>query len=166
MTVRSILALSLAPFLAGCAAGPGAAEAAPERFATVKDSYSSFRDALAKDDYDAAYEALSRETRDRYPSQVFWIAFNMTSTGQRYRRLIATSILVTSIEKKDGKNAVAIIRAKDPGSDVYEMKSFRVVKEDARWLVSFTLQEFFGIPEDEFFDLEKVAENRDFRHRR
>ena len=166
MNVRSILALSLAPILAGCAAGAGATAAAPDRFATVKDSYSSFRDALAKDDYDAAYEALSRETRDRYPSQVFWIAFNMTSTGQHYRRLIATSVLVASIEKKDGVNAVAILRAKDPGSDLYEMKSFRVVKENGRWLVSFTLQEFFGIPEDEFFDLEKVAENRDFRHRR
>lgn len=166
MNARSILALSLAPILAGCAAGARAPAAAPDRFATVKDSYNSFRDALAKDDYDAAYEALSRDTRDRYPSQVFWIAFNMTSTGQHYRRLIATSVLVASIEKKDGVNAVAILRAKDPGSDLYEMKSFRVVKEDGRWLVSFTLQEFFGIPEDEFFDLEKVAENRDFRHRR
>ena len=166
MNVRALLALSLAPILAGCAAGAGATAAPPDRFATVKDSYTSFRDALAKDDYDAAYEALSRDTRDRYPSQVFWIAFNMTSTGQHYRRLIASSVLVASIEKKDGVNAVAILRAKDPRSDLYEMKSFRGVKEDGRWLVSFTLQEFFGIPEDEFFDLEKVAENRDFRHRR
>ncbi|MBI2923949.1 MAG: hypothetical protein HYY18_23055 [Planctomycetes bacterium] len=166
MTVRSILALSLLTVLAGCAAGPGPTEAAPAEFATVKDSYGTFRDALARDDYDGAYEALSRETRDRYPSQVFWIAFNMTSMGQRYRRLVATSVLVTSIEKRDGQSAVAILRAKDPGTGLYEMKSFRVVKEDGRWLVSFTLQEFFGIPEDEFFDLDKVAENRDFRHRR
>jgi len=151
----------------GCASpAPPAGEAAAGKYGTVRESYETFRDALARDDYDLAFAALSRDTRDRYPSQLFWIAFHMTSTGQRYRRLLATSQFVTAIEKTDGQSAVAILRAQEQEGAGYEMKSFRVVREDGRWLVQFSLQEFFGIPEEQFFDLGKVAEKQDFRHRR
>ncbi len=164
--------LLLAATLAGCASGPTSTEAGP-KLGTVKECYESFREAIAREDYDAAYETLSQDTRERYPSQLFWIAFNMTSTGQRYQRLIADSALVTAIEKSDGATAVAVLRAPDreadladPGRKHFEMKSFRVVKSGEKWRVQFTLQEFFGIPEDQFFDYSKVTQKRDFRHRR
>lgn len=172
MNIRRPAILVLFAAMAGCASGPSAAAAAP-KLGSVKESYESFREAVSREDYDAAYETLSSDTRSRYPSQLFWIAFNMTSTGQRYQRLIADSALVTSIEKSDGTTAVAVLRAPDREADLadparkhFEMKSFRVVKEGDRWLVQFTLQEFFGIPEEQFFDYSKVTQKRDFRHRR
>ena len=159
--------------LAGCAAGPESAERVALKLGSVEESFKSFRDAIAKEDYDAAYDTLSRDTRDRYPTQLFLIAFKMTATGQRYQRLIADSTLVTSIEKSDKASAVAILRAPDreadlanPGQKHFVMKSFRLVKEDEKWLVQFTLQEFFGIQEDKFFDYSRVTRKRDFRQRR
>ena len=172
-SVRRALTLLVAAAVAGCAAGPGSGERAGLKLGTVKESFESFKDAIAKEDYDAAYDTLSRDTRDRYPSQLFLIAFNMTATGQRYQRLISDSDLVTSIEKSDGTSAVAVLRAADREADLadparkhYEMKSFRLVKEGEKWLVQFTLQEFFGIPEDRFFDYSRVTRKRDFRQRR
>ncbi|MEK7467621.1 MAG: hypothetical protein AAB074_09430 [Planctomycetota bacterium] len=159
--------------LAGCASGPDSVSRAAPELGNVKESFESFKDAIAKEDYDAAYDTLSRDTRDRYPAQLFWIAFKMTGTGQRYQRLISDSTLVTSIEKSDQTSAVAVLRAADrdadladPGRKHFEMKSFRLVKEDEKWLVQFTLQEFFGIPEDQFFDYSRVTRKRDFRQRR
>ncbi|KAF0241418.1 MAG: hypothetical protein FD180_4462 [Planctomycetota bacterium] len=171
MCARISLVLLIASALAGCASGPSS-EAA-HKLGTVKESFETFRGAIAKEDYDAAYDTLSRDTRDRYPSQLLVIAFKMTATGQRYQRLISDSALVTAIEKSDGKSAVAVLRAPDveadladPGRKHFEMKSFRLVKEDEKWLVQFTLQEFFGIPEDQFFDYSRVTRKRDFRQRR
>jgi hypothetical protein len=173
MRVRLPMSVLLPVVLAGCTGGPGTLEKAGPRLGTVKESFESFREAIAKEDYDAAYDTLSRDTRDRYPSQLFWIAFSMTGTGQRYQRLISDSELVTSIEKSDGKSAVAVLRAADREADLadphrkhFEMKSFRLVKEEEKWLVQFTLQEFFGIPEDQFFDYSRVTRKRDFRQRR
>jgi hypothetical protein len=161
---RVVMSLAIAA-LAGCASAPKEAAAGAPKLATVKESFESFKDAISREDYDAAWETLSSDTRRRYPARLFWLAFNMTSTGQRYRQLIADSSLVTSIEKTDGKSAVALLRARAP-EGWHDMRSFRMLKEDERWLVQFTLQEFFGIPEDSFFDFSKVASQRDFRHRR
>ncbi|NUN49481.1 MAG: hypothetical protein HUU15_11695 [Candidatus Brocadiae bacterium] len=90
----------------------------------------------------------------------------MTSVGQKYRVLIGTSTLVTHIEKSDGASAVAVLRSQDPETGGWMMQSFRLVREQENWRVEFTLQEFFGIPEEQFFDFDLVAEKRDFRHRR
>lgn len=172
MKLQRTAAALLAAVLSGCATVPGPGAPAP-KLVTVEESYESFRDAVAREDYDAAWQTLSRDTRSRYPAQLFWIAFNMTGAGQRYQRLIADSELIKSLEKSDGASAVAVLRAPDreadladPGRRHFEMRSFRVVKEDGKWLVQFTLQEFFGIPEEQFFDVSKVTLKRDFRHRR
>lgn len=172
MKLQRTAAALLAAVLSGCATVPGPGAPAP-KLGTVEESYESFRDAVAREDYDAAWQTLSRDTRSRYPAQLFWIAFNMTGAGQRYQRLIADSELIKSLEKSDGASAVAVLRAPDreadladPGRRHFEMRSFRVVKEDGKWLVQFTLQEFFGIPEEQFFDVSKVTLKRDFRHRR
>jgi hypothetical protein len=167
------LSLLILAAFAGCAAGPEGADPAGLKLGTVEESFDSFKQSIAKEDYDAAYDTLSRDTRDRYPSQLFWIAFSMTATGQRYQRLISDSELVTKIEKSDGEHAVAVLRATDREADLadparkhFEIKSFRLVKEDQKWLVQFTLQEFFGIPEEQFFDYSRVTRKRDFRQRR
>lgn len=151
--------------LGGCATAPQPAGAVEVKLGTVKETYESFKEAVTKEDYDAAYATLAQETKSRYPSSLFWMAFHMTGTGQHYRELISNSALVTSIEKSDGLHAVAVLRARWPEGGV-EMHSFRLSKEGGNWLVQFTLQEFFGIPEEQFFDYTKVTAKRDFRHRR
>jgi hypothetical protein len=160
---RSLLAAALA----GCSSPPPAPEdAADADFSTIAGSFATFKEALARGDDATAYEALSSDTRERYPKALFVLAFTMTATGQRYRTLFADAALVTHIEKSDGRSAVAVLRGRDATTGAYEMRSVRLVKEGDRWLVQFTLQEFFGIPEERFFDLREVATRRDFRHRR
>jgi hypothetical protein len=165
---RTVVVASLLA-LAGCASAPPAGGTA--KFGTVRETYETFREALQREDYDTARSALSRDTRDRYPSQAFWFAFHMTSTGQEFRRMLAQSTLLVDrndrvFEKSDGVSAVAVISAPRPDGRGTVVKAVRVVKEDGQWKVEFSLEEFFGIPEERFFDVEEIARRRDFRHRR